>query len=93
MAHLHLGGRSAPDSGVMLCPFCHEAGQEIGVPCWRCGASVDQSVLDFPEEEHLVRPLSDGSDMSRAELQDREEQHVVTGSQLAIEDVYEACGR
>eukprot|EP00969_Alexandrium_andersonii_P342352 15133013-Alexandrium_andersonii.AAC.1 len=77
MAYLHLGGMSAPDSGVMLCPFCREAGRDIGVPCWHCGASVDQSVLDFPEEEqlgqartmadgaapHLVRPLSDGSDM------------------------------
>eukprot|EP00969_Alexandrium_andersonii_P151008 6676940-Alexandrium_andersonii.AAC.1 len=42
---------------------------------------------------HLVRPLSDGSDLGRTELQESEEQHLVTGNQLAIEDVYEAFDR
>eukprot|EP00969_Alexandrium_andersonii_P312831 13822599-Alexandrium_andersonii.AAC.1 len=73
MARLHLGGMSASGSGDLICPVCGEGGQEIGVSCWHCCASVDQSVLDFPDEEqlgqarmladraapHLARPLSD----------------------------------
>eukprot|EP00969_Alexandrium_andersonii_P063053 2777010-Alexandrium_andersonii.AAC.1 len=99
MAHLHFGGSSAPGSGGGICPVCQESGQVIGLPCWSCGASVDQSALGAPEEEQLgqagtladgtalrlVRPLSDGSNMNRAELSRNEEEHMAaTGLRLAM---------
>eukprot|EP00969_Alexandrium_andersonii_P173267 7659449-Alexandrium_andersonii.AAC.1 len=53
MARLHLGGMSASSSGDVQCPLCGAYGLGIGVPCENCGASVDQSMLEFHENEQL----------------------------------------